>query len=307
MRILGQLKQMATSSEGGARLSEWKDQLSPVVTMWKQMLQDNKDLLQPLGEMDDPALAPVDSFVVMEVTGARALVSLVDSGLSGIHEFVMGRALMSAELHQLGSCLLRGQVPQSWDARWEGPDNPLAWMRLLVRKAVALNDWLRRSKERTLLGRPLSLNDLFRPATFVDALRQQAARAVHRALDTLKLVALWGSSSSASTAASGKGLAGGALPPVHASIDGLLLQGCSFDAGKLVEAQPSAPELIQMPRCTLAWIPEEAPSPYGSDVVDVPVYQNLLREKIVVTLSVPCSGSKQKWNVAGVALFLAEE
>eukprot|EP01105_Mastigella_eilhardi_P023120 TRINITY_DN578_c0_g1_i21.p1 TRINITY_DN578_c0_g1~~TRINITY_DN578_c0_g1_i21.p1 ORF type:complete len:3400 (+),score=883.23 TRINITY_DN578_c0_g1_i21:3362-13561(+) len=319
MRVLQQLKVAAAPADASLRLSEWKEQLSPIIDMWKQMIQDNRDLLLPLASGssgssgggatgDDPSLQPVDAFVHMEAMSGRSLLAFVDAAMSSLHEFLMGRLLMSAEMQHVGACLIKGQVPPQWDARWEGPDNHTAWMRLLVRKNVALNDWLRRCKDKTLLTKPLNLNDLFRPATFLDALRQQCARTARRPLDSLKLSAVWLSAGTRLTGASTAAASAASGP--SATVDGLLLQGCGFDNGKLADAYATAPELIQAPRCIITWIPEESPSPYDDAsvlTVDVAVYQNILREKLVTVLSMPCSAAKEKWSVAGVALFLSEE
>lgn len=97
---------------------------------------------------------------------------------------------------------------------------------------------------------------------------------------------------------------------ITATIEGLLLQGCSFDNSKITEAHASAAEVLSAGPCTLAWIPADATSPFyepNTATVDVPVYQNLLREKLITVLSMPCTGTKDKWLLAGIALFLSEE
>jgi dynein heavy chain 2 len=57
-----------------------------------------------------------------------------------------------------------------------GPEDPLAWLRALVSKALALGEWQARVGTGVLLKSPLALTELFRPETFLNALRQQTAR-----------------------------------------------------------------------------------------------------------------------------------
>ena len=50
------------------------------------------------------------------------------------------------------------------------------WLRLLVAKAFALCDWQAKVESNSLLKSSLKLTDVFRPDTFLNALRQQTAR-----------------------------------------------------------------------------------------------------------------------------------
>ena len=54
------------------------------------------------------------------------------------------------------------------------------YLRTVVAKALALSSWLQKSELGSLLGdEPLDLSELFNPATFLNALRQQTGRYVH--------------------------------------------------------------------------------------------------------------------------------
>ena len=69
------------------------------------------------------------------------------------------------------------QVPNVWSFRWDGPDDPAVYLRTVVAKALALSSWLEKSELGSLLGdEPLDLSELFNPATFLNALRQQTGR-----------------------------------------------------------------------------------------------------------------------------------
>lgn len=82
-------------------------------------------------------------------------------------------------------------MPAEWSDAWEGPANPYTWLRQLVSRAASMDSWKQRSESGKILQSTLNLSDLFRPDTFLNALRQQTARASKRPIDSLRLVASW--------------------------------------------------------------------------------------------------------------------
>lgn len=68
------------------------------------------------------------------------------------------------------------QTPNSWQKKWEGPEDPLAYLRATMRKALAIQTWLPKAESNQLLQESLDLSHLFHPETFLNAFRQQTAR-----------------------------------------------------------------------------------------------------------------------------------
>lgn len=69
------------------------------------------------------------------------------------------------------------KVPDVWSSLWEGPRDPVHYLRSLVAKTLALGSWVERAHARTLLsGGAIDLSELFHPDTFLNAMRQQTAR-----------------------------------------------------------------------------------------------------------------------------------
>ena len=89
--------------------------------------------------------------------------------------------------------LLAGHVPADWEDRWEGPEKPTSWMRAVVQRKKALVHWETKAIRRTLLDDPLDLSDLFKPGTFLNALRQQTSRKLGCSMDMLQVsaISLW--------------------------------------------------------------------------------------------------------------------
>jgi dynein heavy chain 2 len=218
----------------------------------------------------------------------------VDSAMQGIQRVIAGTALLTADLLSLGNSLLLGTIPPKWEDQWEGPEDPYEYLRGLVSRAVALCKWVERCTHNSLFNQPLDISELFRPQTFINALRQQTARTIKKPVNTLKLVS--------------------ALDPklmenyqVKVAITGLLLQGCGFDGGRLSEAHPDTPTMLPLPPFLIAWIPGDAQEPYPEqNCISTPVYYTSKRERLITELKLPCSGEKSRWILAGVAAFLNE-
>jgi len=98
------------------------------------------------------------------------------------------------------------------------------------------------TKDRDIFSQTIHLSDLFRPDTFLNALRQQTARETKQPMDTLVLNTSW-----SGEVKHGKN--------VSIKISGLQLEGCSFDGGHLSESAPDSPSVTAFPPCYIAWIP----------------------------------------------------
>lgn len=68
------------------------------------------------------------------------------------------------------------QTPVTWLKKWDGPEDPLAYLRGLVNRSVSIQSWVEKVDSGQLLNDMLDLSDLFHPDTFLNALRQQTAR-----------------------------------------------------------------------------------------------------------------------------------
>lgn len=173
--------------------------------------------------------------------------------------------------------------------------DPKKWLRAAFAKRVALSKWSDMAFQGSLLSSPLDLKDLFRPETFLNALRQQAAREARVSMDTLKLVSCFDPR-----------LLNRAPLPV--TLDGLMLQGAVYESNQLGEANGDTPELVPLPPACIAFVPAADPEPYpGDSAFDSPVYFGLDREKLLMQLSLPTRAGATPWVLAGAAVFLSGE
>ena len=141
----------------------------------------------------------------------------------------------------------------------------------------------------------MNLSDLFNPATFLGALRQQTARECNLSMDELKLVNSW----------SRGGISNSKIP---VKVTGIRMEGALFDGIKLSECSWDSPTYATTPTCTIAWIPDSSSDHYRvNEAIKLPLYNTNLRDKILTFVQVPSGGEEHKWLQAGTVLFLDDQ
>ena len=242
-------------------------------------------------------MSPTDQFVLFENEAAAQLCVFVSSQIHALKAVVFGSALLTPNIQAVGAALMQGEVPQAWEKKWEGPEVATAWLEMLGRKKRALSKWVDAVTAGRLLAGPLNLADLFNPGTFLNALRQQAARRLKVPLEETKLVSAWDP---------GK-LAG---CEVILTADGFWVENAvvSGKSSELTEVAAQAPEMSPAPSLYLSYVALSHPEPYRTgETLGVPVYLSPSREKHLVDLTVPARGDPSTWVLAGVAFLLSEK
>jgi dynein heavy chain 2 len=174
LRITSQLKTMATAevSKGGWDKERMAQQLQPLLQLWNTLVSGSPVLKAP--KLNAKATtSPVDSFVAMEAEFAHGLVNSVNKLLDAVSRVLRGSELLTASVRDAAVNLAAGLVPAAWSDQWEGPESPGLWLQAVVSKTGAINAWLESVHRGATLSSTLSLNDMFSPAVFLNALRQQ--------------------------------------------------------------------------------------------------------------------------------------
>jgi dynein heavy chain 2, cytosolic len=215
---------------------------------------------------------------------------------------LFGSGLLTPAIQSAATALLSGLVPGDWRRAWDlGPEKPQAWLRDLVTKRINLGKWkasLSKGGSAALLSAPLSLGDLFNPATFINALRQQTARKLGTAIDLVKMVCNWDKDPRRLASAC----------PLVCTLSNLLLQGADFHPSNgLQESAPEAAEMSTAPPVCIGFVPVSSEDTYPADSsVAIPIYLSPSREDVLTELQMPIrSGDPDKWVLSGVALFLS--
>jgi len=276
---------------------KWATELAPILNLWKKLNQGSKVLHDKYQlPNDSDSTPPVDSFVQLEHYNAIQIVQNVHSTLSSLAKTIKGSQLLSPSVQALAISLMHHETPAGWMKLWDnGPEDPVQWLKAIMQKTLALEKWTEKVSSRSLFNNSLNLAELFHPDTFLNALRQQTARSSKKPIDQLKLVSSWKSNS---------------FPDAkhQVKIEGLLLEGCSFDGNKLIENERTSSSVSNVSLCSLAWIPMNQPEAYSADeCILLPIYYTLSREKIVAQIKVPCDGDQNKWIKCGAAMFLKND
>lgn len=188
--VLTSLKQLAAVSAEELRFDKaiWTAKLGPICQLWgnlyKQELYDKIVITQEQLNTPDPVAA----FVYVELENVKDILQVVHASISNIVKILKGSEMLTAKSQKEATNLLQGEVPATWEAKWEGPENPDQWIKVVTKKASALVQWLQRVNNNSLLEQEIDLSHLFHPETFLNALRQKSARKLKIAIDELKLV-----------------------------------------------------------------------------------------------------------------------
>ncbi|TPP62125.1 Cytoplasmic dynein 2 heavy chain 1 [Fasciola gigantica] len=320
-RVIAQLRLLKRNvgPVSGFDKTVWSQELGPILILWKKLNQ-NSQLIQSshdkrtrkpgsTAKKISPGMEttkgepPVLQFLRLEWHNALRLVQTVHSGLASLSRACRGAQLVTASLHKLAESLIRGETPKIWLDEWpEGSLEPVTFLRDLVRKSNAVQNWLERAETDHLIqstSPALDLADLFRPSTFLNAVRQQTARQMDVPIDSLKLASLWPDGMRGSSETQTKS--------ITIRVTNLKLEGALFESGHLTPSHPESPSLTHLPDICLMWIPKFLPDFVNSEEsISVPVYLDSARDCLVTNLRIPCAvGTQDRWIQAGTALLLS--
>ncbi|XP_034521541.1 LOW QUALITY PROTEIN: cytoplasmic dynein 2 heavy chain 1 [Ailuropoda melanoleuca] len=292
-QVISQLKVLGRSAAAGCKFDReiWSNELSPVLNLWKKLNQNSNLIHQKVSPPNDRPGSPILSFIILEQFNAIRLVQSIHQSLAALSKVIRGTTLLSSEVQKLASALLNQKCPLAWQSKWEGPEDPLQYLRGLVARALAIQSWVERAEKQALLSDTLDLSELFHPDTFLNALRQETARVMGCSVDSLKFVASWEGRLQEAT--------------LQIKMGGLFLEGCSFDGSQLSENHHDSPSVCPVPPCCVGWVPQGAYGPYSpNECISLPVYTSAERDRVVANIDVPCGGNQDQWIQCGAALFL---
>lgn len=89
-------------------------------------------------------------------------------------------------------------------------------------------------------------------------------------------------------------------------VRGLLLQGCTFSDKKLddKEGSGSSAEYEILPVCYMTYV-SKSDSSMEKDLISVPLFTDLTREKLITEVKLPFSGSKSGLIIKSAALAIS--
>ena len=243
---------------------------------------------------EDSSSDPVKAFVQLEFYNAVQLIQCIHKSMASLVKVIRGTQLLDEKVSHLAENLMRAETPRRWQKIWEGPEDPMLYVKVVVEKANAVQAWNASVERGKLLKNDIDLSDLFNPATFLGALRQLTARECHTSMDELKLANSW----------SRGGISNAKIP---VKIVGIRMEGALFDA-KLSPCTWDSPSYTSSPACTMAWIPQGNQDHYRpNEAIRIPLYHTNLRDQILTFVQVPTGGNENQWLQAGAVLFLDDQ
>ncbi|XP_029026743.1 cytoplasmic dynein 2 heavy chain 1 isoform X2 [Betta splendens] len=296
-QVISQLRVLSRSVATGSKFDRelWSSGLSPVLNLWKKLNQGSTLLHQKVASPTESHGSPVLSFIALEQFNAVRLVQSIHQSLAALSKVIRGTQLLTPDVQKLATALLNQECPLAWQNKWEGPEEPMQYLRAVVTQALAIQTWVERAGRKALLTDTLDLSELFHPDTFLNALRQETARSMGCSMDSLVFVSSWRSSIEQAK--------------LQVKVGGLQLEGCSFDGLRLSENQHDSPSVSAVPPCFMAWVPQNpAPDTSASeDSIWLPLYTSSERVKVVTHICLPCGANPSQWIQTGAALFLKQQ
>ncbi|XP_068612804.1 cytoplasmic dynein 2 heavy chain 1 isoform X2 [Brachionichthys hirsutus] len=295
-QVISQLRVLSRSVATGSKFDRelWSSGLAPIFLLWKKLNQGSKLIHQNVSPPAEGQGSPVLSFITLELFNAIRLVQSLHQSLSALSKVTRGAQLLTPEVQRLATALLNQVCPSTWQNKWEGPEEPMQYLRAVVTRALAIQTWVERAARQALLSDVLDLSELFHPDTFLNALRQETARSMGCSMDSLVFVSSWSRPI--------------ARAELQVKVGGLQLEGCSFDGVHLCENQHNSPSVSAVPLCYMAWVPQVCVySTASEESIWLPLYTSSERVKVVTHICLPCGANPNQWIQTGAALFLKQQ
>uniref|UniRef100_A0AAF5DHG2 Cytoplasmic dynein 2 heavy chain 1 n=1 Tax=Strongyloides stercoralis TaxID=6248 RepID=A0AAF5DHG2_STRER len=274
--------------------SIWSENLKPILHLWKS-LNSNESFHNTIIQEVEPNKNPIIETIHSEFAFALTLLQQIHSDLSIISKSLKGTLSIDNKIKNLCINLMTFQVPPSWSGRWNGPQDPLQYMKAVVEKTKSARDLVNMIPTIDMNNLSFDLSNWLRPSRCLNALKQLTARTSDTSLDQLKLATSWRRSLITSK--------------YITEIKGLQIEGALFNGEKLTETLSNSPPINNVPILFVAYIQTTSPNIYDEkSSIEVPLYENISREDLVTTLQLPFDNEddKLKWILINVALFLKE-
>jgi dynein heavy chain 2 len=307
-RVISQLRSIQSFASGDSTSSAhvdpkaWQAPLQPFFSFWDQQEKQFRNLKSSVRQPrpDDP---PCDAFILMDIAIAVRIQGRVTTSLQSLQKVVRGQGMLTPTLQGEALALLAHTVPDTWMIDWpSAPEDPIAYLQQLAAKVIALRGSWSNKTGNAIFNEPISLADFLRPGVFLNALRQQTARAIRTAVDGLHLVS---SFDFAALSARSNGA-------ITVQVSGLLLEGALFDARRsvLVDSTRSAALTSPLPNLCIAWLPKdthpEAALPGAGPPVSLPIYLSLSREHYLTSVTLHTDNARAR-ILCAAAICLSEQ
>jgi len=267
-------------ASGGAGKS-WEDSLREVATDISRRVPEPYDTER--AELDFPVQyeESMNTVLTQELMRFNTLNNRMTSTLASVQKALKGLVIMSAELEEMGTSMVNGQVPSLWAAAAYPSLKPLgAWVSDFLGRLFFLQEWLDAKRSPAVYW----ISGFFFTQAFITGTKQNFARKHTVPIDQVSY-----DMAVLTPAQENKVL--GKRPDDGAYVHGLFLQGCCWDerSHALSESQPkqlfvNVPHVHLIPKLASDLEPVKDTTPGGTaHVYECPVYKTSLRQGVLST------------------------
>ena len=147
---------------------KWQQQLNPILNLWKKLNQGSNLLQLKLNPPSEESTKDaIKAFVQLEFYNAVNLIQNVHKSMASIVKFIKGSQLLDEKVATFADHLMRQVTPMKWQKMWEGPEDPMLYIKIIVEKANAVQMWNASLDGGKLLKKDIDLSNLFNPGTFL--------------------------------------------------------------------------------------------------------------------------------------------
>ena len=270
---------------------KWKVKLQETFVLWKTLNRTSEFIDQKFMYTKlNSEVSPLLDLLYFEYDKSLTIIQVVHNSLSCLKKCLNDSSLISDKMYHFSRSLLRGKVPLLWSEQWSGPYCAHQYLRVIIKKSLALSTWMNKFEQGILFESLIDLADLYSPISFFTALRQHISRAKSVSINDLNFVCQWRNERKSD---------------LSLNVTGLRIEGCIFDGKQITQTNFDTPISSLLPPCYIGWekcdIQENSSN---SSFVSLPFYSSSLRVDIISQILIRCSGKPETWIQAGVSIFI---
>jgi dynein heavy chain 2 len=276
-RFLAILGAAASSDDEGVGKLNHHQQVAELIKQFPATVDEVQVVLA-----NHPAL----DFISVQRATAHRLIRQVRNELNQL-DSVADVSLLPSHLRSILASLKKNVVPQEWYVDWIDIDPCDEWIDELFQRTAAIDAIAVRLKDHSILtSQPVPLFSTIRPAAFISAILQTAARLGKIEIDEMAIKATFDVPAS------------GAY--ISLNICDLSIQAGTVKNFSVIVSESPNNDIEKLEKVYLSVVPK---SSLGRGIV-LPIFESLNRDSLVCEVEVPCGEDTESIVLASVALVI---
>ena len=121
---------------------KWHNELNPILNLWKKLNQGSTLLQMKLSAPNEQSSSdPIKSFVQLEFYNGVNLIQSIHKSMASLVKVIRGTQLLDEKVAQLADSLMKQETPSRWQKIWDGPEDPMLYIKVVVEKTNAVQSW----------------------------------------------------------------------------------------------------------------------------------------------------------------------